>query len=156
MRKGLLAGLTAVVVAPFLISGGSSGAATAIPELGVTGSANGGVTTVEDSGHLISLQFTLTNHGPGSTSSEQDAQLVLKSLTGATLVDAYCIDSVHRAYNGDGPNCETGLKMHQSVTLLLTVEPATNSTITACYYSGGGIKDPKPANDCATLRITVL
>jgi hypothetical protein len=158
MRKGFLAGLTAVVVgAPFVVFGGPSGAATAIPELSVTASANGGVTAVENgSGHFVSLQFTLNNHGPGPTSAEQDAQLILKSVTGATVVDGYCVASSHMAYNGDGPNCETVLKARESVTLIITVVPTTNSTITACYYSGGGIADPKPANDCATLSITVV
>jgi hypothetical protein len=117
-------------------------------------SVNGGVTTLLDSGHLVSVQFTLTNHGPGSTTPEQDAQLILKSLTGAALVDVYCVDA-HRAYNGDGPNCDANLKLHQSLSMVITVQPTTDSTITACYYSGGGIQDPKPANDCATLRITV-
>ena len=160
MRKRVVLSIAGAVVAAasavVITTGGSSGAATATSDLGITGSAIAGVTSIEGgTSHLVAFQFTLTNHGPASVTLDQNPQLYLKSVTGAELVDLYCVQA-HAGGNGDGTFCETvnGLKVNQSVQEVITVRPTTNTAVTACYK--GAISDPNPANNCLTLKVSVI
>jgi hypothetical protein len=122
-------------------------------DVGVTGFVAGGEHSLEAS-HPVVFVFKETNHGPDAGQDSVDMTIV--STAGGTVTDQLCVLPDRAGINPDSPSCEPGaLRVHQSSTMTVIMQPHSSSTvrIRVCTSNEGGLADPNPSNDCATLRV---
>jgi hypothetical protein len=153
MRRTVLALLaSAAVIVGFVVASRGTVAAPAPSAHGftLTGSVAGGVKKAQND---QPLSFVFSEKNTGSTSQSED--LVLESLTHASLQSVGCVLPNGFQINPDGPGCEPGFLTHSQVASVVF-----NATITGTSGSvaarvclnneGTGVVGP-----CQTLTVPI-
>ena len=162
MRKPSLIMVMLLLVAGTTGLVGSAHATTQAPsavgaDLTMSGFVAGGETSTESS-HLIAMVFTLTNKGPGDIDSSADTTLV--SVSGGRVVDEMCVLPNGFGINPDAPVCEQGVlpagHSFKSTVIVQPSGPGVTLAVRACASNESGIPDPKPGNNCKTLKVSIV
>jgi hypothetical protein len=151
MRRTVLAlSASVAIVLSFAIASASSSAAPAPSAHGftLTGVVAGGVTSAEFGQPLT---FVFSEKNTGTTS--QTVDLVLESLSHATLASIGCVEPGGAEINPDGQDCEPGFLSHtQTASIVLnTTITGTSGNVAArlCLSNEGtGVVGP-----CETLTV---
>jgi hypothetical protein len=154
MRRIVLAlAASAAIILSFALATSGTSAAPAPSAHGftITGSVAGGVTSAEFGQPLT---FVYSEKNTGSTAQSED--LVLESLTHASLVSIGCVPPGGAEINPDGNDCEPGFLSHgQSASAVFNATiTGTSGTVAArvCLSNEGtGIVGP-----CQTLTVHLL
>jgi hypothetical protein len=152
-RKAAVVLLTLGAVGATMAGGVASDASAPSSDVGVTGFVAGSERSLEAS-HPVVFVFKETNHGPDAGQDSVDMTIV--STSGGTVTDQLCVFPDRASFNPDSPSCEPGaLGVHQSSTMTVIVQPNSSSTvrIRVCTSNEGGLPDPNPSNNCATLKV---
>jgi hypothetical protein len=151
MRRSILAAAaSSAVVVAFITATAATSAAPVITAHGfaLNGSIAGGVKSAE-SGQPLTFVFTEKN--VGTTAQSED--LVVESLTNASLVSIGCVLPGGAEINPDGQNCEPGFIGHGKVAASVVSATVTGSsgsaTARVCLDNeGSGVVGP-----CLTLTV---
>ncbi|HUZ70987.1 MAG TPA: hypothetical protein VMU65_14865 [Candidatus Saccharimonadales bacterium] len=154
MRRTVLAlAAGAAIVLSFALATRGTSAAPAPSAHGfiVTGSVAGGVTSAESGQPLT---FAFSEKSTGSTPQSED--LVLESLTHASLVSIGCVEPNGSQINADGNACEPGFLSHgQSASAVYNATiTGTSGNVAArlCLSNEGtGVVGP-----CVTLTVHLV
>jgi hypothetical protein len=157
MHKNLflpLIGVLTVAAGLGLVSS-SSAADTVKVDLSITGDTVTGFTTA-GSDQELPVVFTMRNRSHTAVSVD-----FFFTLTNATAdgSDYVCTTSDHGLISPDTPACEPGfLAGGNSISAAIMVTPTITSgtvTVQACANDENNNPDPKPGNNCKTVRIRI-
>jgi hypothetical protein len=144
----LAAGAAIILSFALATSGTSAAPAPSAHGFTITGSVAGGVKAAEFGQPLT---FVFSEKNTGSTAQSED--LVLESLTHASLVSIGCVQSGGAEFNPDGNDCEPGFLSHgQSASAVFNATitgTSGNATARVCLSNEGtGTVGP-----CQTLTV---
>jgi hypothetical protein len=157
MRRFVL--VVSVASAAALAFAGATVVTSAAPQLpgstahgfSLTGSTAGGVRSAQ-SGDPLTFVFSEVNVGSGSPSSED---LVLESLTNASIVSISCVLPSHFLISPDGNNCEPSLLSNgqkASSVINATITAGSRSvTARVCLVSATGVVGP-----CQSMSVSIV
>ena len=144
----LAAGAALIVSFALATSGTSAAPAPSAHGYSITGSVAGGVTSAEFDQPLT---FVFTEKNTGSTA--QSVDLVLESLTHASLASIGCVQPGGAEFNPDGNDCEPGFLNHgQSASAVFnaTVTGSSGNVTARVCLSNEGTGTVGP---CQTLTV---
>jgi hypothetical protein len=152
MRRFRRLPIVGLVVTAALFAAGQAVAADSA-DLAITRMSGPHVARVGDA-----IAVTITAVG-----RSRDSDLLLDQIVGVSFSDnleVAGIDCNGTPNGSDGFNCEPGsLPPYQSfltVAHLVVLGGSRFSQVTACTWSGNGLVDPQPRNDCRTIKIVIV
>ncbi len=154
----MLVGLLVVPASPLALAAGTASGSHG-PDLAVSRAYVAGGVHFAEAGDSVTLVFSARDNGPGPA----DLSIDLRSINGidrdANTTRVGCVLPGGALINADGNSCEPGfVKAHQNGSALVLTGNVTGTgdvVVRVCTSNLSGDRDPKPGNDCRTLKIAV-